>query len=177
MLLITSFIAVAIPGSIMSFQLVRRLGLLVGIVVVLLTAGCVTLDPQAVRSQTQAKRIAVASVLGPRLALQWIGTTVFNNEAGTIDVASWGIDERAAKALSSSLQAARRYAAVSEVTGVRPDSSGFPRLPDGAAADFLVLLQPYDAGDPMFGTNRTFAGLGVAQRYLRSVILVYRLRV
>ena len=130
----------------------------------LIVAGCASIDPQAVQSQTRGKTIAVASALGPELNLTWVGTTIFNNQFGTRPVPDWRIDEQVAIYVSQSLTSGQRYAAVNVLQGVSRKGNTVPVLPAGTTADFLLLIEQYDADDPIWNTNQSFKGLGIAQR-------------
>lgn len=150
----------------MSAQLVSRIRILAAAVTVLVAAGCTTLNPQLVETQTRGKTIAVASMLGPNLRLKWVGTTAFNNEEGEVAVPTWGLDAEATKATSSALLATQRYLTVKVFTNIAQAGEAMPQLPADAQADFLLLLKPKEVGnpDPMYGTNQFFGGVGIAQR-------------
>lgn len=134
------------------------------IFIAVIVAGCASVNPQAVQSQTRGKTIAVASALGPELNLNWVGTTILNNEFGTRPVPNWGIDEQAAIYVSQALTSGQRYAAVNVLQGVSRKGNAVPVLPVGTSADFLLLIEQDDGGDPIWGTNQSFKGLGIAQR-------------
>lgn len=148
----------------MNAYLASRFRFLLLVLVIFSVAACSTFDSQVVRTQTHGKSIAVASTLGPDLGLTWIGTTIVNAELGRIPVTTWNIDELATRTASSALQATRRYAAVTEFSGIYRIGNKIPRLPEGSQADFLLLLQPLNAGDPIYNSDLSLTGMGVAQR-------------
>ncbi|OGT22959.1 MAG: hypothetical protein A2342_05055 [Gallionellales bacterium RIFOXYB12_FULL_54_9] len=148
----------------MFMQLAHRLRRFALALTVLTATGCNTLDPKAVQTQTHGKTIAVASELGSNLNLQWVGTTIFNNEKGEIAVPAWKIDEQATKAMSTALLASQRYVTVTALTGISQLGDAVPKLPKGTKADFLLLIGHFNGGDPIYGSNQTFQGLGIAQR-------------
>ncbi|MGB5445027.1 MAG: hypothetical protein WBM99_05895 [Psychromonas sp.] len=137
---------------------------------ILITAGCANVDPHMVQTQTRGKTIAVASALGPNLELNWVGTTIFNNEKGTIAVPDWNMDNLAVNSMSSGLQATQRYAAVNTLSNISRVGEAIPVLPPGSQADYLLLIERWDSGDPMFGTNQSFHGVGIAQRSFMGLV-------
>jgi hypothetical protein len=139
----------------------RRLTLaLLGMVVL---SGCASFDPGAVRAKTEGKSILVASDLGSSLNLSWIGTTVFNNEASTHAADGLQLDGAALSTALWALQQNQRYRSVAAAPQVKRTSAGFPRVA-GAAADYLLLIEPGTTADFLFRTNQFFRGVGVVQR-------------
>jgi hypothetical protein len=132
--------------------------------VILVLSGCASYDPQAIRSQTSGKSVAVSSRLGDKLNLSWIGTTVFNNESGEISIADWKIDEAVAKGAVDSLRNAKRYAQVFPVAGIKRGTDGTVDASAAGKADYLVLIESASYQDRAFMTNQFLKGIGVAQR-------------
>lgn len=145
-------------------QLKRAILMLAVITSVLVLAGCATFDPQQVAAQTRGKTFAVATTFGSELELKWIGTTIFNNEQGMVPVPDWKLNDLVVNAASSALQSTQRYPSVSLFNNISRVGDKVPILPSGTQADFLLLIEPWHGGDPMFGTNQSFKGIGVAKR-------------
>ncbi len=148
----------------MTANRVYRFLFLGAILALLPLAGCNTLDPQVVQTQTRGKSIAVSSELGPNLELNWIGTTIFSNRFGHVPVPGWSIDELAANTARAALQSTQRYPAIAVFPGIHKIGDATPKLPAGTQADFLLLFRRFNAGDPIYNTNQSFEGLGIAQR-------------
>lgn len=148
----------------MACNLSKRFALISLFSLAAMLAGCETLQPDAVKAQTQGKSLVVASMLGPKVKLQWIGTTAFNNEYGVISPDTWDLDGKAQAVAVEALRATGRYARVVGVAGAKRGADGTPRLPEGAQADFVIVIAPASPGDPLFGTNQSLEGFGVVQR-------------
>jgi hypothetical protein len=151
-------------GGIMACDVSKRIALIALLGLAAMLAGCETLQPDAVKAQTQGKSLVVASMLGPKVKLQWIGTTVFNNEYGEISPDTWDLDGKAQTAGVDALRVTGRYARVAGVAGVQRGADGAPRLPTDTQADVVIVITQASHGDPLFGTNQGLAGLGVVQR-------------
>lgn len=156
--------------SFINRQLANRLFSFVAITSAITLAGCATIDPQAVRTQTQGKTISIASTLGQDLELKWVGTTMFHNEYGLVSVPTWSIDEVAVNAVSSALQATGRYAAINKVGNIKRIGEAMPILPPHSKSDYLILIERRHGGDPMFATNQSFQGIGIAQRTFMGIL-------
>ncbi|WP_300436581.1 hypothetical protein [Zoogloea sp.] len=143
----------------------QRLVFVTALLFILGGVGCQTLQPDAVRQQVKGKSVAVTSLLGPRLNLQLIGTTIFHNQYGTLTVPEWGLDEFAISVVRSSMKNSGSYADVSVFYGAsRNNSDGSLILPEGTQADFIVAIDSWSHRDPIFNTNAEVKGLGVFHR-------------
>lgn len=153
----------------------RRLALMALGAAILMVGGCATVDPAMVRTQTAGKSLAVASLLGP-LNMIWIGTTVFNNEYGERSVAPWGVDDIARETAATALDGSRRFSTVVALKGVARERDEMPKMPAGAQADYLLLIDGYSTSppDPIWHTKQSFAGLGIAQHTVMGTLVQTR---
>lgn len=138
--------------------------LLCGMIVVF--AGCATWDPVAIGEQTRGKALVIATTVGGKLHLTWIGTTVFNNEYGSQEIGHWKAAESAQTIAVQELSTSGRYASVDGITGVIREGKTAPKVPDTVKGDYLLLIEETPTQDIIWNTSQMFLGLGVAQRSL-----------
>ncbi|HMO52683.1 MAG TPA: hypothetical protein PKA21_16365 [Kiritimatiellia bacterium] len=129
----------------------------------LVTAGCASVDPQVVQAQTRGKSIAVASSVGSDLQLRITGITIFETQKGTVAVPAWELADLVVKTANSEMQATQRYSSVTTYTNISRVDGSLPSIPPGFQADYLLLIESRDCGDPMFGTKESSQGIGIAQ--------------
>jgi hypothetical protein len=124
-------------------------------------AGCASRgDPDAARVAT-GKSVAVASVAAREVVLQWVGTTVFNNEERRVPMANGEIDREIEKTTVEVLAATNRYSKVVAVSNRAPSPRESLR---SVGADYLLLVEPGAGPDSRFHTNQYFRGVGLLQR-------------
>lgn len=129
----------------------------------LVLGACATIDKEAVKSQTAGKRLAVASALTHQVNLQWIGTTVLNNESQTIEKAEWNLPTLLHDRLQRQLETSGRFSGVTLTHQVGADRQALISAA-GKEADVALLLTPDAAVEPLYNTSRTIRGFGVFQR-------------
>ena len=145
--------------------------------------GCATGGVEKVEQLKPGTKIIPLSLMGDKLAIRHIGTTVLQNESRDLDTPSWGIDKYVeATAARAILQGARFSAIVADSAQARKSvgklgqdfwtsaavveggQESVVSLAKDAGADYVLVLGPSQIGDPFFGTNQRFSGYGIAQR-------------
>lgn len=130
--------------------------------VVAFVGGCVTVDPEAMRSQIAGKSLVIVTTLPDELSLSWVGTTFANNEFATVKNGAWTIptwiEQRAVSLLRNAGDGRRVRALV-----IKP----------GSHAELLTLVDPekeillfIEAGygpDKVFERPPFLKGVGVRQ--------------
>ena len=155
---------------------------LLGLALIAFVAGCATVGVERVEQLKPGTRVAVLSVMGDRLAVRHVGTTVFQNERRDVDVPQWQIDRSTENAAARLIGTGGRFKVVTaDTTDARRRAgkmaTGFfsgPQLQGGpqsvaafakqAGADYVLVIAPNPIGDPFMGTNQSFAGYGIYQR-------------
>lgn len=130
--------------------------------VVAFVGGCVTVDPEAIRSQIAGKSLVIVTTLPDELSLSWVGTTFANNEFATVKNGAWTIptwiEQRAVSLLRNAGEGRHVRALV-----IKP----------GSHAELLTLVDPekeillfIEAGygpDKVFDRPPFLEGVGVRQ--------------
>ncbi len=132
-------------------------------------------------------KIVVLSLLGDKLAIRYVGTTVFNNRQHDADVSDWRIDQYAQSEANEIINISGKFIAIdanteqarqaagslvsNSFTGsvkVEGGTASIVQLAQATGAQYVLMLGPSFMGDPYFGTNQFFSGYGIYERVLMS---------
>jgi hypothetical protein len=156
---------------------------LTGILLSLLLFGCATVGVERVEQLKPGTKITPLSLMGDKLAIRHIGTTVFQNERRDLELPSWQIDSYTEAAAARAIRQGARFSVIQTETATARKSAGklghdfwtsaavieggpesITRLAREAGAEYVLVMGPSQLGDPFFGTNQSFSGYGVGQR-------------
>jgi hypothetical protein len=162
--------------------MLRRLLPLSTMTAALIVSGCASWRaPSAIPKTTQIKKAAVVSVAAGTFKRAYAGLTVFNNQAETISIADWQVDQSleasARKVLGSvgiqTVEATDRPASLAQLDG--NGKHGGPK--DWAAnemplqqycrqlgVDALLIISGASRSDFMTGSNQFIDGTGIFAR-------------
>jgi hypothetical protein len=156
---------------------------LTGILLSLLLFGCATVGVEKVEQLKPGTTIVPLSLMGDKLAICHIGTTVFQNELRHLELPSWQIDAYAEAAAASAIRQGSRFSITRTDTATARKSAGtlsfnvwtsaisiegglesVTRLARDSGAEYVLVIGPSQMGDSVFGTNQSFSGYGIGQR-------------
>lgn len=153
------------PMAAIPVLLVRCLGFLCIAMGFFGLTGCASFDPSVVKTRTEGQAVRVLVGVPEELSLSWVGTTVFNNEAGLERLERLNPRALVGQSVMTLLVEAARYPAV--VVEDSPETRSTAML-NGvtASSGVLLLVYPCAAPDQAFQTNQFYRGVGLMQRSL-----------
>jgi Curli production assembly/transport component CsgG len=122
-------------------------------------AGCASVNVPVAAERLNGKSVAVASTAGSTVRLQWIGTTVLNNEAREFAFPQDQLNSAIEQTIVEILRGANRYSNVATISARSEPLKGAAAM----RADYLLLAEEGVVADPRFQTNQSFRGIGLFQ--------------
>lgn len=126
-------------------------------------AGCASVANKVDPAALSGKSISVTSQAGDSIRYLWIGTTVFNNEVGSVAFPDGKLDRAIEEATAQALRSTNRYSSVS----IAPPKVDTARERLGSiGADYLLLVGVGSSVERWFNTGQSLVGFGLFQRSL-----------
>ncbi len=140
----------------------KLIRLIAFVLLVTVFSGCATYGQRSQPYKSEAKRLAYVIDLSDKIQLQWIGTTVFNNARAEQVAEGWNVADRVAENVETVLHGSANFSQITRIRDLPMISKGAP-IP-GIEADVLLVIHAGKSTDTVFGTNRSFSGMGLFQR-------------
>ncbi len=127
--------------------------------------GCATVDPAMVRERAAGKSVMIVVGVPDEVVVQWIGTTVFNNEYGKERFEGVAVKAIIGTTSADLLKQANRYSAVEVMNAPGHDREALLKEVT-SSTELSLVFSPCGFQDLAFGSNQSFHGVGVMQRSL-----------
>ena len=149
-----------------------RIKVILRAILVLLIAltliSCASIGPDKPFDSNE-KSVTLVVNTADTFALQWIGTTIFNNKSGADLINDFNISKIIAENSEEVLEKTTEFKSVSITTALKYKELQNRKELNSLNADYMLVISDNSVQDIRFCTNRKYTGVGIFQRSLIGI--------